>query len=75
MKKIKTLFVQPINGLGQIENAPIDIRINAALEKNNITTDNIVNIQVHQDSINNNGQIILFYSATIIYLQNAITEN
>ena len=75
MKKIKTLFVQPTNGLGQIENLPIDIRINTQLEKNNITTDNIVNILVHQDSINNNGQIILFYSATIIYLENAITEN
>lgn len=75
MAQLKTVFIQPINGLGQIDNTPIDERINNAIIQHNINVDNLVNIQVHQGQLQNSQQVILFFSATIIYLDNGIAEN
>lgn len=75
MAQLKTIFIQPINGLGQIDNTPIDERINNAIIQHNINVNNLVNIQVHQGQLQNSQQVILFFSATIIYLDNGIAEN
>lgn len=75
MAQLKTVFIQPINGLGQIDNTPIDERINNAIIQHNINVNNLVNIQVHQGQLQNSQQVILFFSATIIYLDHGIAEN
>jgi hypothetical protein len=75
MKKVKVFFIPPVNGLQQIDTTPIDQRINAKLQDLNITIDKLVNIQVHQDSLNNQGNIIIYFSASITYIEDAITEN
>ena len=75
MAQLKTVFIQPINGLGQIDNNPIDERINNAIIQHNINVDNLVNIQVHQGQLQNSQQVILFFSATIIYIDHGIAEN
>ena len=75
MKKVKVFFIPPVNGLQQIDSTPIDQRINAKLQDLNITIDKIVNIQVHQDSLNNQGNIIIYFSASITYIENDTTEN
>jgi hypothetical protein len=75
MKKVKVFFIPPVNGLQQIDSTPIDQRINKALSELNISVDNLVSIQVHQDSLNNQGNIIIYFSASITYIENVITEN
>jgi hypothetical protein len=74
MAQLKTIFIQPINGLGQIDNTPIDSRINNALQIHNISVENLVNIQVHQGQLQNSQQVILYFSATIIYIDNGIVS-
>ena len=75
MKKVKVFFIPPVNGLQQIDSTPIDQRINKTLNDLNINTGNLINIQVHQDSLNNQGNIIIYFSASITYIENVITEN
>ena len=75
MKKVKVFFIPPVNGLQQIDSTPIDQRINKALSELNISVDNLVSIQVHQDSLNNQGNIIIYFSASITYIEDVITEN
>jgi hypothetical protein len=75
MKKVKVFFIPPVNGLQQIDSTPIDERINKTINNLNINTGNLINIQVHQDSLNNQGNIIIYFSATITYIEDAITEN
>jgi hypothetical protein len=75
MKKVKVFFIPPVNGLQQIDSTPIDERINKTINNLNINTGNLINIQVHQDSLNNQGNIIIYFSATITYIENVITEN
>jgi hypothetical protein len=75
MAQLKTIFIQPINGLGQIDTNPIDERINNALQQHNVNVNNLVNIQVHQGQLQNSQQVVLFFSATIIYIDNGIAEN
>lgn len=75
MAQLKTIFIQPINGLGQIDNTPIDERINNAIIQHNINVNNLVNIQTHQGQLQNSQQVILFFSATIIYIDHGIAEN
>ena len=75
MKKVKVFFIPPVNGLQQIDSTPIDERINKTINNLNINTGNLINIQVHQDSLNNQGNIIIYFSATITYIENVTTEN
>jgi hypothetical protein len=75
MKKVKVFFIPPVNGLQQIDSTPIDQRINKTINDLNINTGNLINIQVHQDSLNNQGNIIIYFSATITYIEDVITEN
>jgi hypothetical protein len=75
MKKVKVFFIPPVNSFGQIDNTPIDQRINITINVLNINTENLINIQVHQDSLNNQGNIIIYFSATITYIEDVITEN
>jgi hypothetical protein len=75
MAQLKTIFIQPINGLGQIDTNPIDERINNALQQHNISVENLVNIQVLQGQLQNSQQVILFFSASIIYLEHGISED
>lgn len=75
MQKVKVFFIPPVNGLQQIDSTPIDQRINKTINDLNINTSNLINIQVHQDSLNNQGNIIIYFSATITYIEDAITEN
>jgi hypothetical protein len=74
MAQLKTIFIQPINGLGQIDNTPIDARINNALQQHNVNANNLVNIQVHQGQLQNSQQVVLFFSATIIYIDYGIVS-
>jgi hypothetical protein len=74
MAQLKTIFIQPINGLGQIDTNPIDARINNAFKIHNISVENLVDIQVHQGQLQNSQQVILFFSATIIYIDNGIVS-
>ena len=75
MAQLKTIFIQPITTLGGIDNTPIDERINNALKVHNISVENLVNIQVHQGQLQNATQVVLYFSATIIFIDNGITEN
>jgi hypothetical protein len=76
MAQLKTIFIQPINGLGQIDTNPIDERINNALQQHNISVENLVNIQVLQGQLQNSQQVVLFFSASIIYLDHgSISES
>ena len=75
MAQLKTIFIQPITTLGGIDNTPIDERINNALKVHNISVENLVNIQVHQGQLQNATQVVLYFSATIIYIEHGITEN
>jgi len=70
MKKVKVFFIPAVNALQQIDTTPIDQLINKALSEQNISVDNLINIQVHQDSFNNQGNIII-----ITYIEDVITEN
>jgi hypothetical protein len=75
MAQLKTIFIQPITTLGGIDNTPIDERINNALKIHNINVENLVNIQVHQGQLQNATQVVLYFSATIIFIQHGIAED
>jgi hypothetical protein len=75
MKKVKLLFLAPTDMFGELHKTPIDERINKALIELNLVVENLVNIQIHQESINNQGSVLIFFSASIIYIENVTTEN
>jgi hypothetical protein len=75
MAQLKTIFIQPITTLGGIDNTPIDERINNALKIHNINVENLVNIQVHQGQLQNATQVVLYFSATIIFIEHGIAED